>query len=43
MENQMERERQQYETTIAEMEEKSEKREQKYSVGYQTNSYKLYK
>jgi hypothetical protein len=32
MENQMEKERQEYETTIAAMEEKNEKREQKYSV-----------
>ncbi len=30
----MERERQEYEKTIAALEEQSEKREQKYSVGY---------
>ncbi len=33
METQFENERQEYEKTIAELEQQSEKREQKYSVG----------
>jgi hypothetical protein len=33
----MEKERQEHENTIAALEEQSEKREQKYSVGYLTN------